>query len=125
MHGSDTIAAVNHGCAWRVLAPQAYRSWPALAKSTAQCEGERAEAAADRIFQNLGVILYQEDARAITCRASQALLYSSCEVLARRSLFVCLEMLVRSDITFARSPSKLIGVSTVFGNTVLVTTVPF
>ena len=43
-----------------------------LAKSTAQSEGERPEAAADRIFQNLGLILHRENARAILRRATPA-----------------------------------------------------
>ena len=52
--------------------PQAHKVWAALAKSTAQSEGERPEAAADRIFQNLGLILHRENARAILRRATPA-----------------------------------------------------
>jgi hypothetical protein len=50
--------------------PQAHKVWAALAKSMALSTGEREDAAASRIFQNLGLILHRENARAILRRAA-------------------------------------------------------
>jgi hypothetical protein len=50
--------------------PQAQKVWSVLAKSMALATGEREDATAQRIFQNLGLILHRENARAIIRRAA-------------------------------------------------------
>jgi len=49
--------------------PQAHKVWASLAKSMAQATGEQEDVMANRIFQNLGLILQRENARAIIRRS--------------------------------------------------------